>query len=57
MIGSFFRASAVALCAFARGGKVVLPVRYTDVYVKQGGSWREISARETPVAKEAGIGV
>ena len=27
-------------------------VRFTDVFVYRGGSWRAISAQETPIAKE-----
>jgi Domain of unknown function (DUF4440) len=33
------------------GGKVVLLLRYTDVYVKQNGRWMALSAQETPVTK------
>jgi hypothetical protein len=30
-------------------GRVVLLLRYTDVFVRQSGSWKAISAQETPV--------
>jgi UPF0271 protein len=33
------------------GGKTVLRLRYTDVYVREGGSWRAVSAQETEIQK------
>ena len=35
----------------SQGGKVVLQLRYTDVYVKENGRWMALSAQETPVTK------
>jgi len=32
-----------------QGAKVVLRLRYTDVYVKQGGAWKVLSAQETKI--------
>lgn len=34
-----------------QGRKVVMLLRYTDVYVKQNGRWMALSAQETPVTK------
>lgn len=34
----------------SQGGKVVLRLRYTDVYEKQNGDWMALSAQETPVS-------
>ncbi len=31
------------------GGKVVMRLRYTDVYVKDGSGWKVLSAQETPI--------
>ena len=39
------------LNTISRGENVVLQLRYTDVYVKDHGHWRPISAQETEVAK------
>jgi len=33
----------------SQGAKVVLRLRYTDVYVRQGGAWRVLSAQETKI--------
>lgn len=33
----------------SQGATVVLRLRYTDVYVKQGGGWKVLSAQETKV--------
>lgn len=33
----------------SQGAKVVLRLRYTDVYVKQGGVWKVLSAQETRI--------
>lgn len=35
----------------SKGGKVVLRLRYTDVYVKQYGVWQAASAQETPITQ------
>jgi hypothetical protein len=35
----------------SKSGKVVMRLRYTDVYVKQNGTWRIASAQETPVTQ------
>ncbi|HEX8806436.1 MAG TPA: nuclear transport factor 2 family protein [Candidatus Aquilonibacter sp.] len=39
------------LNTISQAGKVVLLLRYTDVYVKQDGRWMALSAQETPVTK------
>lgn len=48
-----FPAKSVAvvhgLNTVSQGGKVAILLRYTDVYVKQNGRWRALSAQETPV--------
>lgn len=50
-----FPATTVAvvhgLNTVSQGGKVVILLRYTDVYVKQYGRWMALSAQETPVTK------
>ena len=33
-----------------QGAQVVLRLRYTDVYVKEGKTWRALSAQETPIS-------
>jgi len=33
----------------SQGAKVVIRLRYTDVYVKQGGAWKVLSAQETRI--------
>ena len=35
-----------------QGALVVLRLRYTDVYVKDGTTWRALSAQETPIASK-----
>ncbi|MGB6986992.1 MAG: nuclear transport factor 2 family protein [Candidatus Aquilonibacter sp.] len=35
----------------SQGGKVILRLRYTDVYVKQNGRWMALSTQETPVSR------
>lgn len=32
-----------------QGAQVILRLRYTDVYVKTGNTWRALSAQETPI--------
>jgi hypothetical protein len=38
------------LNTISQGGKVVMRLRYTDVYVKQNGRWMALSAQETQVS-------
>lgn len=50
-----FPAATVAvvhgLNTISQSGKVVLLLRYTDVYVRNNGGWMALSAQETPVTK------
>jgi len=39
------------LNTISQRSKVVLQLRYTDVYVKQNGAWKAMSAQETQVTK------
>jgi ketosteroid isomerase-like protein len=49
----FFGNTAIVhgLNSITRGGKVVLRLRYTDVYAKQHGQWIAVSAQETAIAR------
>jgi ketosteroid isomerase-like protein len=38
------------LNTITQGGRVVLRLRYTDVYVKSGNTWRALSAQETAIS-------
>jgi hypothetical protein len=40
------------LNTISRQENVVLQLRYTDVYIKDHGHWRPISAQETAIAKQ-----
>jgi hypothetical protein len=35
----------------SQAGKVIIRLRYSDVYVKTNGNWMALSAQETPVTK------
>jgi len=49
----FFGNTAIVhgINSITQGGKVVLRLRYTDVYAKQQGRWVAVSAQETAIAR------
>lgn len=40
------------LNTISRQENVVLQLRYTDIYIKENGHWRPVSAQETAIAKQ-----
>ena len=41
------------LNTISQSERVILELRYTDVYTKDGNTWRPISAQETPIEGSA----